>query len=183
MVCTFDLYGKFMPTNDYAETINLNERLHRRFLDVLRAELERVGIGDINNVQGLLLANIGEEEVSVGDLVNRGYYLGSNVTYNLKRLVDAGYVEQERSARDRRVVRIRLSQKGSDLCRYINAMLNDQSRALQDSATLRPLDQLNAQLRDLELFWTAELSAPKGARPSSALGNLPEQNLSTGTGH
>jgi hypothetical protein len=81
------------------------------------------------------------------------------------------------------VVRIRLSQKGSDLCRYINAMLNDQSRALQDSATLRPLDQLNAQLRDLELFWTAELSAPKGARPSSALGNLPEQNLSTGTGH
>jgi DNA-binding MarR family transcriptional regulator len=174
---------EFMPTNDYAETINLIERLHRRFLDVLRAELERAGIGDINNVQGLLLANIGEEEVSVGDLVNRGYYLGSNVTYNLKRLVDAGYVEQERSARDRRVVRIRLSQKGRDLCRYINAMLNDQSRALQDSETLRPLDQLNAQLRDLELFWTAELSQPKGHRPSSTFGNLAEQNMAAGTGH
>ncbi len=81
------------------------------------------------------------------------------------------------------MVRIRLSQKGRDLCRYINAMLNDQSRALQDSETLRPLDQLNAQLRDLELFWTAELAQPKGNRSSSALGNLAEQNATLGTGH
>ncbi|MEZ5931327.1 MAG: MarR family transcriptional regulator [Alphaproteobacteria bacterium] len=172
-----------MAINDYGETINLIERLHRRFLDVLRAELERIGIGDINNVQGLLLANIGEEEVSVGDLVSRGYYLGSNVTYNLKRLVEAGYVLQERSERDRRVVRIRLSDKGRDLCRHINVMLSEQSQALGDNPKLRPLDELNAQLRDLEMFWTSELNAPKGARPSSAFGNLPEQRLSTGTGY
>ncbi|MGI9498532.1 MAG: MarR family transcriptional regulator [Geminicoccaceae bacterium] len=172
-----------MAINDYGETINLIERLHRRFLDVLRAELERIGIGDINNVQGLLLANIGEEEVSVGDLVSRGYYLGSNVTYNLKRLVEAGYVLQERSERDRRVVRIRLSQKGQDLCRHINVMLSEQSLALSDNPKLRPLGELNAQLRDLEIFWTTELTAPKGNRPSSAFGDLPEQRLTAGAGH
>ena len=172
-----------MASNDYGETINLIERLHRRFLDVLRAELERIGIGDINNVQGLLLSNIGEEEVSVGDLVSRGYYLGSNVTYNLKRLVEAGYVEQERSERDRRVVRIRLSQKGRDLCRHISVMLREQSQALSENPKLRPLDELNAQLRDLEIFWTTELTAPKSARPSSAFGDLPEQRLSAGAGY
>lgn len=174
---------EFMPTNDYAETINLIERLHRRFLDVLRAELERIGIGDINNVQGLLLANIGEEEVSVGDLVSRGYYLGSNVTYNLKRLVDAGYVVQERSERDRRVVRIRLSEKGRDLCHHIKAMLDGQSLALRENPRLRPLDELNAQLRDLETFWTNELTAPKGSRAGSAFSNLAEQNSPAGAGH
>jgi DNA-binding MarR family transcriptional regulator len=172
-----------MAINEYGETINLIERLHRRFLDVLRAELERIGIGDINNVQGLLLANIGEEEVSVGDLVSRGYYLGSNVTYNLKRLVEAGYVIQERSERDRRVVRIRLSEKGRDLCHHINVMLSDQSQSLSENPKLEPLEALNAQLRNLELFWTTELTTPRGARTSSAFGNLPEQRLAAGAGH
>ena len=100
---------------------------------MLRAELERIGISDINNVQGLLLANIGEEEVSVGDLVSRGYYLGSNVTYNLKRLVEAGYVEQERSERDRRVVRIQsVAERPGSLPSHINIMLNEQSLALSE---------------------------------------------------
>ncbi|MEL6964998.1 MAG: MarR family transcriptional regulator [Pseudomonadota bacterium] len=172
-----------MAINEYGETINLIERLHRRFLDVLRAELERIGIGDINNVQGLLLANIGEEEVSVGDLVSRGYYLGSNVTYNLKRLVESGYVIQERSERDRRVVRIRLSQKGRDLCHHINVMLSEQSQSLSENPKLKPLEELNAQLRNLELFWTTELTTPKGARTNSAFGNLAEQRLAAGAGH
>ena len=105
-----------MPDTDYAETIALIERLHRRFLDVLRVELERLGVDQINNVQSLLLANIGAEEVSVGELMSRGYYLGSNVTYNLKRLVEAGFVEQQRSRHDRRVVRVRLSARGHALC-------------------------------------------------------------------
>ena len=98
------------PVRDtsYAETIALIERLHRCFLDVLRVELERLGIDQINNVQALLLANIGDDEVSVGELMSRGYYLGSNVSYNLKRLVAAGLVVQERSQHDRRVVRVRL---------------------------------------------------------------------------
>ena len=80
----------------YLELIQLIERLHRQFLEVVKAELDRLGFEDINNVQSLILANIGEEDLTVGELTYRGYYLGSNVSYNVKKLVENGYLMQER---------------------------------------------------------------------------------------
>jgi DNA-binding MarR family transcriptional regulator len=168
-----------VPASDYAETIALIERLHRRFLDVLRVELERLGVDQINNVQSLLLANIGGEEVSVGELMTRGYYLGSNVTYNLKRLVDAGFVEQQRSRHDRRVVRVRLSDRGRALCAEINAMLVRQSAQLNARPSLAPLDQLNDQLKSLEAFWAEQIGRPAG----SAFGDVAEQHAAARAGH
>ena len=165
--------------SDYAETIALIERLHRRFLDVLRVELERLGIDQINNVQSLLLANIGTEEVSVGELMTRGYYLGSNVTYNLKRLVEAGFVAQQRSRHDRRVVRVRLTERGHALCAEITAMLARHGAALQARPALAPLGELNEQLKSLEAFWTEQLSRPPTA---SALGDLAQQYVLPGAG-
>jgi DNA-binding MarR family transcriptional regulator len=90
----------------------LIERMHRRFLDVVRIELTRQGINDISPVQVMMLANIGEEEISVRDLIERGYYLGSNASYNLKHLVEGGYVDRQASERDRRAARLKLSAKG-----------------------------------------------------------------------
>jgi DNA-binding MarR family transcriptional regulator len=168
-----------LSDSGYALTIALIERLHRRFLDVLRVELERLGIDQINNVQSLLLANIGDEEVSVGELMTRGYYLGSNVTYNLKRLVEAGLVEQQRSRHDRRVVRVRLSERGHALCAEITAMLERHGAALRARPRLAPLDELNDRLRILEAFLTEQLSRPPGA---SALGDLAEQYALPGAG-
>ncbi len=127
-----------MSDSGYAQTIALIERLHRRFLDVLRVELERLGIDQINNVQSLLLANIGDEEVSVGELMTRGYYLGSNVTYNLKRLVEAGLVEQQRSRHDRRVVRVRLSERGHALVRRDHRHAGAPRRGAARAAQARP---------------------------------------------
>ena len=170
---------EFVSVTDYAETIALIERLHRRFLDVLRIELERLGIDQINNVQSLLLANIGTEEVSVGELMTRGYYLGSNVTYNLKRLVEAGFVVQQRSRHDRRVVRVRLSDRGHALCAEINAMLVRHSEQLGARAQLAPVDQLNDKLKSLETFWTEQISRPIG----SALGDVAEQYAGARAGH
>ena len=167
-----------MPASDYAETIALIERLHRRFLDVLRLELERLGVDQINNVQSLLLANIGGEEVSVGELMTRGYYLGSNVTYNLKRLVEAGLVEQQRSRHDRRVVRVRLSERGHALCAEINAMLARQRDQLDARADLAPLAQLNGELKRLEGFWAEQVD-----RSGSALGDVAEQYAAARAGH
>ncbi|MDA0702626.1 MAG: winged helix DNA-binding protein [Proteobacteria bacterium] len=99
----------------YLETMTLVERLHRRFLDIVRIELERLGEEDINNVQSLILFHMGDEDMSVGELTARGYYLGTNVSYNLKKLVEAGYVGQRNSERDRRTVRVFLTEKGEDL--------------------------------------------------------------------
>ncbi len=145
-----------MLTSDYADTISLIERLHRRFLDVLRVELDRLGVTDINNAQALLLANIGRQEVSVGELMSRGYYLGSNVTYNLKSLVEAGYVAQERSQRDRRVVRVRLTKRGLELSERLALVLEQHAQALACDSSPVDLPARNEALRALEGFWSAK---------------------------
>ena len=99
-------------SKSYLELTRLIERLHRRYLDVLRTELKRAGIRDLNGVQALLLANIGTEEIAIRDLVERGYYQGSNVSYNIKKLTDLGYLDQERAAHDKRSVLVKLTKKG-----------------------------------------------------------------------
>ncbi len=167
-------------TETYAETIALIERLHRRFLDVLRIELERLGVDQINNVQSLLLANIGDDEVSVGELMSRGYYLGSNVSYNLKSLVAAGFVIQERSQHDRRVVRVRLSPQGQALRAKIEGIFQRHCEVLAAQGGLEPLAQLNRALYGLEAFWADQLG-PRTMRRVSGFGNLAEQHLALGT--
>src|SRR6218665_2220292 len=94
----------------FIENILFIERLHRRFLDVVKAELDRLNIDDINNVQTLILYNISEDKMTISELANRGYYLGSNVSYNIKKLVECEYLIQERSQHDKRAVKIRLSE-------------------------------------------------------------------------
>src|ERR1700749_4304855 len=100
------------PTQIVQELPRLIERMHRRFLDVVRVELGRLGIEDISPVQAMMLDNIGDEEISVRGLIERGYYLGSNASYNLKQLVDGGYVERRASSRDRRAAQLKVSPKG-----------------------------------------------------------------------
>ena len=145
----------------YLEVIGLIERLHRQFLEVVKAELDRLGIQDINNVQSLILYNIAEEEVTVGELTYRGYYLGSNVSYNLKKMVEMGYLEQERSTHDRRTVRVRLSEKGKGLREKIAAMFERHGGKLSDGA-LAPakIAACNETLWALGRFWNEVLNAP-----------------------
>src|SRR5713101_5708174 len=99
----------------YLEALTLVERLHRRLLDVIKDEFERRSRSDINSVQALLLYNIGEKELTAGELRTRGYYLGSNVSYNLKKLVEMGFLDHQRSRIDRRSVRIKLTEKGGEV--------------------------------------------------------------------
>lgn len=143
----------------YLETITLIERLHRHFLDALRSELDRMGLDDINNVQSLILFNIGDDELTVGELTNRGYYLGTNVTYNLKKLVENGYVSQERSSRDRRSVRIKLSDKGNGLCAKLHTVFDRHAAAMVDKVmSAEELMRVNETLKTLERFWTSSMA-------------------------
>lgn len=145
----------------YREAFSMIERLHRQFLDVLRSELDRLSVDDINNVQGLILFNIGTDELTVGELTARGYYLGTNVTYNLKKLVEYGYVEQERSPRDRRSVRVRLSEKGRALAEQLKTLFANHSRALSDGVmSADDLEAMIKSLRTLEQFWTRAANQP-----------------------
>jgi len=148
-----------VPT-PYYEAIQLIERLHRYFLDVLKVELDRKGIQDINNVQSMILHNIGDDELTVGELTLRGYYLGSNVSYNVKKMVENGYLDQARSVHDKRSIRVKLSEKGHDLRGVVSAMLRRHEETLASSADLGE-DSLKAvihTLRTLERFWSNQTS-------------------------
>jgi DNA-binding MarR family transcriptional regulator len=140
---------------NYLETIQFIERLHRQFLEVLKNELERAKIGDINNIQALILFNIGQDEMTVGDLIERGYYLGSNVSYNVKKMVENGYLGQERSLHDRRSIMIRLTEKGLGLCARLNGMFDRHAALLAKSKlSVEEFKQLTAIMRKMEGFWT-----------------------------
>jgi DNA-binding MarR family transcriptional regulator len=146
-----------VSTTQYYEAIQLMERLHRHFLDVLKLELDRKGIQDINNVQTMILYNIGDDDLTVGELTIRGYYLGSNVSYNVKKMVENGYLEQERSVHDKRSIRVRLSKKGVDLRDAITDMFKRHEQKLE-STGLSPdrLKGLNDTMKVMERFWAAQ---------------------------
>ncbi len=118
---------------EYLSVIRLIERLHRQFLEVVKGEVDRLGIRDINNIQALILYNIGEDELTVGELTHRGYYLGSNVSYNVRKMVENGYLIQERSTHDRRSIRVRLSDKGMDVRNKVNDVITEQQVKLSES--------------------------------------------------
>lgn len=145
--------------HSYLETIRLIERLHRRFLDVIKTELDRLGVEDINNVQTLILFNINEEQLTVGELTARGYYLGSNVSYNVKKLVENGYLQQERSPHDRRMTRVRLSDKGLDLTQKIDQLYQRNADDLQEGvANEEQLTEINRILVAIERYWSSYIS-------------------------
>ncbi|MCA8868078.1 MAG: MarR family transcriptional regulator [Rhodobacteraceae bacterium] len=140
---------------DYMETLSMVERLHRLLLDVIKDEFERLGLLDINSVQALLLFNIGDNEVTAGELKSRGYYQGSNVSYNLKKLVDADYMHHQRCQIDRRAVRVRLTEKGRNIRKVVGELFARHSEGLEERAILDQgaLIYLNGSLRSLERYW------------------------------
>ena len=141
-------------TNAYLDVISLIERLHRHFLEVVKLELEGLGIHDINNVQGMMLFNIGDAEMTVGELTLRGCYLGSNVSYNVKKMVENGYLVQERSLHDRRSIRVRLTEKGTKLRDRVSVMLQRHLEMLSQAAlNMDDLQATGVTLRRLERFW------------------------------
>jgi DNA-binding MarR family transcriptional regulator len=149
-----------VPVRAYYETIHVIERLHRQSLDVLKLELDRLGIQDINNVQSLILYSVGSDQLTVGELTLRGYYLGSNVSYNLKKMVDSGYLVQERSLHDRRSVRIKVSPKGTKLRVKLDEFFErDGGQLAKNGLTPDALAQLGEMLTKLERFWSSQTEA------------------------
>lgn len=144
---------------EYLSLILSIERLHRRFLDVIKSKLDRKGIEEVNNVQTLILYNIGDSVLTIGELTNRGYYLGSNVSYNLKKLVETGYVIQERSSHDKRSIKIKLSEKGLKLTAIIDELFEDNLKKIGEfNITKDEIDHSYTLMKKLEIFWTDQVS-------------------------
>lgn len=143
----------------YLEALTLIERLHRRLLDVIKDEFDRSGEPEVNSVQALLLFNIGDDELTAGELKTRGFYHGSNVSYNLKKLVDAGYVAHERSKTDRRSVRVKLTDRGQEIRGKVDKLYDRQMKSIRDLAGFDAgeFQRINQALVRLERFWTDQI--------------------------
>ncbi|WP_246156669.1 MarR family winged helix-turn-helix transcriptional regulator [Aquicoccus porphyridii] len=143
----------------YLDALALVERLHRLLLDVIKDEFERVGVLDINAVQGLLLFNIGDNEVTAGELKTRGYYQGSNVSYNLKKLVEMGYMHHQRCEVDRRSVRVRLTQKGRDIRDMASELFARHAEGLTAKGVVdaQGIEDITRALKRIERYWTDQI--------------------------
>ncbi len=143
----------------YMEALTLIERLHRRLLDVIKDDFERTGEKEVNPVQALLLYNISDAELTAGELKTRGHYQGSNVSYNLKKLVEAGYVNHERSNADKRSVRISLTGKGMTIRSRVDALYNRQLQAIEEVVGINAdeFERINKALARLERYWTDQI--------------------------
>jgi DNA-binding MarR family transcriptional regulator len=143
----------------YLEALTLVERLHRRLLDVIKDEFDRRGRNDINAVQALLLFNVGDKELTAGELRTRGYYLGSNVSYNLKKLVEMGFLDHQRSRVDRRSVRIKLTERGREVRQIVEELYKKHVRTVEQVGGISTDEfvSLNKALQRLERFWTDQI--------------------------
>src|SRR5664279_2927126 len=149
------LEGAVSVRRYYLETLNLVERLHRQLLDVIKDELDRRDEREINSVQALLLFNVGDQELTAGELRTRGHYLGSNVSYNLKKLVEAGYIHHERSEADRRSVLVRLTAKGEAVRDMLKNLFDRHLSSLGAVGNVASADMeaMNVTLKRMERFW------------------------------
>ena len=143
----------------YMESLQLVERLHRRLLDVIKDEFERNGSSDINAIQALLLFNIGNAELTAGELRSRGYYMGSNVSYNVKKLVDMGFINHARSRIDRRSVRISLTDKGQEVAETVAKLYNRHVGSIHKVGGIGEgeFGQMNKLLQRLDRFWNDQI--------------------------
>jgi DNA-binding MarR family transcriptional regulator len=155
--CREQRIGQIRPL--YLNAVTLVERLHRRLLDVIKDEFDRRGRADINSVQAFLLYNIGEQELAASELRTRGYYLGSNVSYNLRKLVETGFLHHQRSSMDRRSVRIKLTNKGHEVRSIMDGLYQKHVGTVGQVGGI-PVDEfiiLNKSLQRLERFWTDQV--------------------------
>ena len=143
----------------YLDTLALVERLHRLLLDVIKDEFERVGVLEINAVQALLLFNIGENEVTAGELKSRGYYQGSNVSHNLKKLVEMGYMHHQRCEIDRRSVRVRLTARGREIRDVVEQLFARHASGLESRQVITHagIEDITGSLKRMERYWTDQI--------------------------
>lgn len=155
----FSTPGQAAFVAGYLEALALVERLHRLLLDVIKDEFERLNELEINPVQALLLFNVGDNEVTAGELKSRGYYQGSNVSYNLKKLVDLGYMHHQRCMIDRRSVRVRLTERGRAIRDIVAALFERHADGLEERGVIdgEGLDQITQSLRRMERYWTDQI--------------------------
>jgi DNA-binding MarR family transcriptional regulator len=134
---------------------------------IISATLYGMRVRDINNVQCLILYSIAGDEISVGELTQRSYLLGSNVFYNLKKMAEAGYLDQQRAEHDRRSIHIRLTEKGEQFWQILHSMFERHAGLLHEAEIEeQSLANVSTELKSIERFWNlVRTRVPRVADP------------------
>ena len=143
----------------YRSCLSYIERLHRLLLDIIKDEFERLRIHDVTGPQALLMFNVGDSEVTIGELKARGFYLGSNASYTIKKLVDGGYVVNERCDVDKRVTRMKLTESGVEIVEIVAQLLARHALSFGQNDLIESSDfrSMERSMRTLEHFWTDKI--------------------------
>lgn len=126
---------------------------------MIKDEFERVGVLEISAVQAMLLFNIGDNEVTAGELKSSGYYQGSNVSYNLKKLVEMGYMHHQRCEIDRRSISVKLADQRRQVRSVVTELFEHQADGLQSRGALghEGLEAITSSLKRVERYWTGQI--------------------------
>jgi DNA-binding MarR family transcriptional regulator len=147
------------PLSGYTNAILMIERLHRRLLDVVTDALDRAKIVDVNAVQAIMLYNIADQELTVSELRARDYYTGSNSSYNVKKLVEGGFLRYSKSRIDRRTVKISLGERGKEIHALVHQAYQRHAATVEHLGGIHADDfsAMNRSLARLDRFWNDQI--------------------------
>ncbi|MDR2598593.1 MAG: MarR family transcriptional regulator [Holosporales bacterium] len=130
------------------------EKAFRVFLDIIKQELDGFGIADISSTQAFILMNVGNNVITMGEVLSRGYYVGSNASYNLKKMIANGYMKQSPSDYDKRASYLSLTDKGLDLCNKLEKSVNKHMSRFESTAAGKlELERGIKFMKKIESYW------------------------------
>jgi DNA-binding MarR family transcriptional regulator len=140
--------------NSCVEISVCGEKNYRLFLDIIKQELDVIGAVDINAIQAFILMNINDNVVTIGEVITRGYYIGSNASYNIKKMTANNYVQQTQSDFDKRAAYLKLTKKGLVLCEKLYDSVNNYLKIFETSMGSNfSIDQCVETMKKIEHFW------------------------------
>ncbi|MDR0695195.1 MAG: MarR family winged helix-turn-helix transcriptional regulator [Holosporales bacterium] len=140
--------------NSCVEISVCGEKNYRLFLDIIKQELDSIGAVDINAIQAFILMNINDNVVTIGEVITRGYYIGSNASYNIKKMTMNNYIHQTQSDFDKRAAYLKLTQKGLNLCNKLYDSVNNYLKIFETSIGGDfDIDQCIGVMKKIEHFW------------------------------
>ncbi len=126
----------------------------KSFLELIEHELKLINEENLSAVQALIILNIGDNDVSLGDLVLKRGYSGSNASYNIKKIANEGYIEQIPSPHDKRSLILRLTNKGTDVFKKLKSAIDKHSQKLEHVVFDRVnYSRVSKFLREISNYW------------------------------
>jgi len=146
-------------TSQFIRAVGLIDRLQAKHHEIIARMLEARNLTELTAVQAVMLYNLGDREIMAGEMRSRGIYLGSNVSYNLKKLVGLGYLEQRPSPHDKRASHVRLTEKGKAIHDLVGQTYAAHVQKILATCPIDFQDVINLEniLQVVDQFWSQEL--------------------------